>query len=76
MTHKNPKHRTADSNNFCFKGRCKDLMAGNGKNKTQKSVVMLSAAAMHHIVKLSRQLLARLGMKNDIGMQLKLTKMD
>lgn len=76
VTHKNPKQRTAESNNFCFKGRCKDFIAGNGKIKTQKSVVMLNPAAMYHIVKLSKQRLARLGTKRDTGMQAKTAKTD
>ena len=76
MTYKNPKPRTADSINFCLKGSCRDLIACNGRINTQKSVVMFSAAAMYHIVRLSRQLWVRLGMKTDAGMQAKLIKTD
>jgi len=71
VTHKNPRQRMAASNNFCLRGSCRDLIAGKGNRKTQKSVVMFIDAATYHIFKLSTQRLARLGMKMGTGIHAK-----
>lgn len=57
-------------------GSCRDWTSGIGIRKTIKSVTILMAAAMYHIVRLSRHLSAKLGCRMVIGTQARVTRAD